>query len=300
MVRACRYTALEENWHLNPTTSTWIQYHAQGIYTVSKERIRDEILKALGYQKPSNFFRSLHTGGLLPDILPDLARGVGCEQNHFHGEDVWNHLLRSCDFSVSLTDNVLLRLATLTHDIAKPHTKSVDADNKVHFFKHEIVGASLMYEWMREYKFPNKDIEYVTKCVRFHQWRFEKNTKDQTIRRWLQAVGKDIWRDLIILRCADRKGNLKRAHKAMITRPMQELIDRAENIIATKQPIFKEDLAIDGNDLNDLGITPGKIYKDIFQSILSLVINEPHRNTKEELVKFVRKNYVNKIAESTN
>ena len=208
---------------------------------------------------------------------------------------VFDHLLRCLDASVNLTNNNLLRLATLCHDIAKPHTRSVDSDGRVHFYKHEVVGATVVYQWMRDLRFPKKDIEYVTKLVRHHQWRFEDNSKDKTIRKWLQAVGKDVWRDLITLRCADRKGNLKKAHLPMITKKMQELVDRAESILEAGNPIFKDDLAINGHHLKELGITPGKIYQDIFTACLALVINEPNRNTREDLEAFVRKNYVESI-----
>lgn len=293
MVRACRFTALwEEMPDIDLNTLEAIRNNAEKINTVSKERIRDEILKALAYPKPSNFFRTLDALGLLVHIFPDLKKGVGCEQNEYHAEPVFDHLLRCCDFSVGLTESILLRLAALTHDIAKPHTRSVDSNGSVHFYKHEIVGASLMYEWMREYKFSKKEIEYVTKLVRHHQWRFEDNTKDKTIRRWLQDVGKETWRDLVTLRMADRKGNLKKAHKPMVTQKMKELIERAEAIIAAGNPIFKEDLAINGHDLEDLGIPPGKEYKEIFRELLGLVINEPEKNTKEALTAFVQKHYV--------
>jgi poly(A) polymerase/tRNA nucleotidyltransferase (CCA-adding enzyme) len=294
MIRACRFTALGEDWSIHKDSEEAIKEHANDIKKVSKERIRDEILKGLAYDKPSNFFRALATTGLLIHIFPDLAKGIGCEQNEYHSECVFDHLLRCLDVSVSLTTDPLLRLACLVHDIAKPHTKSTDDDGRVHFYKHEIEGASLVYVWMRRYKFPKKDIEYVTKLVRHHQWRFEDNSKDKTIRHWLQEVGKDTWRDLITLRCADRKGNLKKADRPMITRKMRELMDKVDTIIKSGTPIFKEDLAIDGHTLRALGIPPGKIYKEIFSNILGIVVNDPTKNTEEWLSKYVSRNYVKK------
>jgi len=70
------------------------------------------------------------------------------------------------------------------------------------------------------------------------------------------------------------------------------LIERAQNIINAGDPIFNSDLAINGNDLKALGIKPGPIYKQIFQDAWALVINEPHRNTKEELLEIVRRKHV--------
>lgn len=291
IIRACRFTALGEGWNIRTTDFQAITDLKQGIHEISKERIRDEILKALAYDKPSNFFRTLHAAGLLAIIFPDLARGVGCEQNEHHAEPVFDHLLRCGDFSTTLTRNLLLRLACFTHDIAKPHTRSTGIDGRIHFYKHEVEGASVMYRWMREYRFSRKDIEYVTKLVRFHQWRFEDNSKDKTIRKWLQAVGKGTWRDLVTLRCADRKGNLKKADRPMITQKMRELMERAQNIIDSGAAIFKEDLAINGHDLKDLGVLPGKIYKEIFSNMLGIVISDPNKNNKVWLSEYVTRNY---------
>lgn len=291
MVRACRFTALGEDWKLHSSAHEAIHSHREYIRNISKERIRDEIVKGLMYPKPSNFFRALQSTELLEIIFPDLQKGVGVEQNEHHAEPVFDHLVRCLDFSVSLTDSPMLRLATLCHDIAKPHTRSVGPDGKVHFYKHEVVGATLMYNWMKEYKFSNSEIEYVSKLVRHHQWRFEKTSKDKTIRKWLNSVGKDVWRDLITLRCADRKGNLKKADLPMMTSHMLDLIARAERLIDTG-PVFQEDLAINGHDIKELGIKPGKIYKQIFTDMMGLVINEPSKNTREQLLEFVAKNYL--------
>lgn len=292
MIRACRFTALDEGWRIADNDRHALKVHAQSITEISKERIRDEIVKALGYDKPSNFFRALHTAGLLAIVFPDLEKGVGCAQNEYHAEPVFDHLVRCCDVSVDLTDNVMLRLAALTHDIAKPHTRSVDSDGRVHFYKHEVEGEYLMRAWMREYKFSRKDIEYVTKLVRHHQWRFNDNSKDITIRKFLNTVGRDVWRDLITLRCADRKGNLKKADRPMITWKMRQLMQKAQDIIDSGVPVFKEDLAINGHDLKRLGVKPGRVYQEIFSNMMGIVINDPSKNTREWLEKWVTKNYV--------
>ena len=291
MLRYCRFKAL--GFGDSALALDCIEIHAEKIKTISKERIRDEIIKALGYSKPSEFFRTMEKTGLLKYIFPDLARGVGCEQNVHHAEPVFDHLLRCLDSSVDLTDNVLLRLATLCHDIAKPHTKKI-INGDATFYKHEVVGASIIYNWMKDLKFTNKEIEYVVKLVRHHQWRFEDDTKDKTIRKWVQEVGKDVWRDLITLRCADRLGNLKKEGRPMITNKMRELMNKVEEMIASGVPIFKEDLAINGDDIKALGLPPSKIYKEIFSNILGIVVNDPSKNSKEWLSEFVVKNYINK------
>lgn len=88
-------------------------------------------------------------------------------------EDVFEHALLCVDHSVHLTDDPMLRLAALTHDIGKPHVLSVGGDGRTHFFKHEVEGASVVFNWMMETKFSRKEAERVSKLVRHHQFRME-------------------------------------------------------------------------------------------------------------------------------
>lgn len=296
MIRACRFLALGDDWKLE-TSDFWAihdmnKYNPELFDGISKERIRDEFIKALKYDKPSNFIRCLHDSKLLLRICRPLADAWGVEQNEYHDEEVFTHLLAALDAMCELSPSHLLRLAALTHDIGKPPTRSVADDGKVHFFRHEVEGASIIYNWMREYKFSTKQTEYVSKLVRHHQWRFEANSKDKTIRKWLQKVGPDCWRDLITLRMADRKGNFAKKHKPMMTSHMHDLVQKVEKILEAGDAIFREDLAIDGNDIKECGVPPGPVYKEIFANMLGIVIQDPERNTKDWLTNYIKKNYV--------
>lgn len=289
-IRACRFTALGEGWEISDFAKSHIRGLSPSIRLVSKERIRDEIFKALAYPKPSNFFRSLADCELLVHTMPLLHDAIGVDGGEYHDETVFDHLMYALDAAVSLTDDVLLRMAALLHDCGKPGTRTISGDGRAHFYKHEIQGMILADEWMKEYKFSNKERAYVTKLVRHHQWRFMPDSKDKTIRRWLRDVGQE-WKDLITLRTADRMGNLAKRGRSTVTKPMRELMERAQQIIDSGEPIFDGDLAINGNDFKDIGIPPGPIYGDIFKDIWSLVIKEPEKNTKEELLKVARRKY---------
>lgn len=291
MIRACRFTALDEGWEILFPAQRAIKKCAEEIKNVSKERIRDEFIKGLGYSRPGNFIRALHACKLLVCVCRPLADADGVEQNEYHDEEVLTHLLATLDAMSGLSTSPLLRLAALTHDIGKPSTISTDSDGRIHFFRHEVEGASIIYNWMREYKFSTKDTEYVSKLVRHHQWRFEENSRDKTIRKWLQKVGRDSWRDLITLRMADRRGNFAKKDKPMMTTHMFRLQARVQEILDRGDAVFKEDLKINGHDIKALGIPPGPLYKEIFANMLGIVMQDPERNTKEWLTNYVKKNY---------
>lgn len=289
MIRLCRFTALGPDWKLGPPPSQ-VRIHANNITKISKERIRDEILKALMYPKPSNFFRNLDACGLLRYIMPALADTIGVEQNQEHAEDVWNHCLRSLDASVELTDKPMLRLAALLHDVGKPPSKTTD-EKGIHFYSHEIIGTSIVYEWMKEHKFSKEDIEYVTLMIRHHMFRFTDNSTDKAVKKWLNKIGIHQWRDLITLRMCDRKGNLTKAHKPLVTKKMYDLMQTIQRILDHKEPTSRKDLAISGHDLIAMEYKPGKIFQEILDELVELILEDPANNTREILVKYVRENY---------
>jgi len=291
MVRACRLTALGEGWHIPESEKLAIKDHAHEINRISKEHTRDELLKALSYPNPENFIRALHDCKLLEHIIPPLHACIGVEGGTYHAENVYKHCTASLAASVKLTDNPLLRLAALLHDVGKATTVSTGQDGRTHFYRHEVEGAAIVYKWMQEYKFSKKETEYVSRMIRGHQFRFMEDSKISTIRKWLQKAGPE-WRDLITLRCADRRGNLAKKDKPMMTRYMKDLVSKAEAILSRHDALFREDLAINGDDLKELGIPSGPLFAEIFQNLLGIVITDPERNTREWQLEFVRRNYV--------
>lgn len=292
IIRACRFCALDTGWQRSRNTNTALWTYGEHANEISRERIRDELLKAMSYPNPGGFIRALDNVNLLRHVIPSVAAGVDVGQNEYHDETIYEHCVASLDAAAGLTDSPLLRLAALLHDVGKCITRSVATDGRVHFYRHEVEGASIAYKWLLATRFAKKEAEYISKLIRHHQWRFEKDSKDKTIRRWLQEVGKDTWRDLITLRCADRRGNFAKRDKPMMTRHMQNLVNKAERIIEESQALFREDLAISGHDLKELGVPPGPLFKEIFSNMLGIVIADPSRNDRTWLIGYVRKNYV--------
>jgi putative nucleotidyltransferase with HDIG domain len=293
MLRACRFTALGTDWHLEPKTLEAIKQNAQFLEYVSKERIRDEVLKSLAYPAPANFWRSVLECNLLPLVFPELTKAVGCVQNKHHSMDpVWDHILRCLEASVEIDVQCrpLFRLAVLLHDIGKPASKTGSGED-VHFYEHEVIGVPIASQWMTSLHFSKNDILYVTKLIRYHQFQFDDTTKLSSLRRWLRDVGKEIWEDLIMLRCCDRKGNLAKQHLPVMTREIRSLWEKISNIIANNDPIFIEDLAINGHDIIASGVEPGPRIRQIQKEILGIVWTEPKKNTREFLLSYVEKHH---------
>ena len=100
-------------------------------------------------------FDVARAGGLLPYVLPELAEGIGIEQNEFHAFDVYRHALATVD--ATPPGEVLLRIAALLHDVGKPRTKEGP-----HFYRHEIVGAEMVHGLLTRLRFPTQTIGRTT------------------------------------------------------------------------------------------------------------------------------------------
>ena len=194
MLRVARFaTKLGSGSNISDATIAACRANASKISSISKERIREEIEKALTYDNAGNMFRWMQSLGLLEYIIPDLHRGVSSLQNKEHAfSSVFDHLCRCVDACKGKKYTPMLKLATLFHDVAKPHTRKV-IDGDATFHNHEVVGASLVYNWMKEYKFSTSDIQYVVKMVRHHQWRMYSDRIKLTCRDcgWKKEFDKD-------------------------------------------------------------------------------------------------------------
>src|SRR4029453_11469658 len=60
------------------------------------------------------------------------------------------------------------RLAALFHDVGNPKTPSYRKGKGVSFHHHEVVGARMTRERMQALRYPNDDIDAVTRLVDLH------------------------------------------------------------------------------------------------------------------------------------
>jgi len=84
---------------------------------VSWERVRDEVDKILGSNKPSLGFHLMEKTGLLNLFIPELSTCRGIEQKGFHDFDVLDHSLLACDYAAMKNYSNDVRLASLFHDV---------------------------------------------------------------------------------------------------------------------------------------------------------------------------------------
>lgn len=261
---------------------------------ISMERIRDEFMKMLkNSPKPSVGIELMRKTGLLQLFLPELLEGYGLEQKLFHADDVYWHLLHSCDVA---TDSV--KLAALFHDIGKPRK---DMGNG-HFYGHDVEGENMTREIMTRMRFSKAEVERTCALVRNHMFFFpyvsegmteeeanrinEKAWTDSAVRRFIARVGEENVEDLFALRVADASANPKTAFNETEI----QLLQRRISEVRQKDMALKiTDLKIDGEDLIAAGVPKGPEVGRILNALLEKVLDDPMVNTKERLLEEVEK-----------
>lgn len=248
---------------------------------IAKERIREEFIKILMSDNPMMGLNLCRKLALIKYIAPELEEGIGVDQNKAHSYDVWEHTLRSLQHSASKKWPLDVRLAVLFHDIGKPHTKQWSAEKKDWTFHgHDVVGAKVTVKSMARLRFSKKEIDKISKLVRWHM--FFSDTEQITlsaVRRMVSRVGvENIW-DLMKVRMCDRIGTGVPKESPYRLRKYQSMIEEA-----MRDPVSVSMLKIGGQEImNITGLQPGPKIGFILNALLQKVLEDPSNNAKENL-----------------
>ncbi len=287
MLRAVRFSS-ELDFEIERGTFEAIRKNSKLLEFVSQERIRDELEKIILSDKPSEGIELLRESGLLKYIIPELELGVGVSQNHHHIYTIYEHCLLSLKYCPS--KKLEVRLASLLHDIAKPQTKSGTGPNST-FYNHDFVGAKFSRKILKRLKFPGKIVDKISLLVKNHMFYYNVDEVSEAgVRRLIRRTGKENLKDLMDLRIADRLGSGVPKAKPYKLRHLEYLIEKV-----SKDPISPKMLKVNGQDIiKILDIEPSPKIGAILKVLLSEVIEDPLKNTKEYLEKRVRE--LNKLS----
>ncbi len=277
MLRAVQFAA-RLNFTIEPQTYQSICDYARLIETVSAERIAEELNKLLvKADKPSVGFRLMQSTGMLQFVLPELQRTVGCDQpGPYHAWPVFEHTIYTVD---AAPKRLLVRMACLFHDIAKPQAKRLTDEGGATFYGHETFGARITRNALERLRYSHDFIDDVVTLVDRHM--FTSDVSDKGLRRLIRKTGLELIYDLLDLRRADVVGQGKGGR----TDDVDELEQRIREEIAKKPPFGFSDLAVNGNDLmREFNLQPGKTVGDILNHLLETVLDYPDKNDYKTLM----------------
>lgn len=282
MMRAVRLkTTLGEGWTIEEKTKQAIKDNAPLLQKISKERIRDELVKIINNENAAQGIESLRNKRLLTYIIPELEEGFEVGQNKHHVYDCYKHNLECLNYSAKKGFNFHVRMASLLHDIGKPRAKRGEGINST-FYNHEIIGAQMTEKVLDRLRFSKKDIIKITNLVRYHLFYYNVDeVGEASVRRLIKNVGLESVEELLQLRMADRIGSGCPKAEPYKLRHLKYMIEKV-----SKDPVSVKMLKINGQEVMDtLKIKPSPTVGMILDILLEDVLKEPKNNTKAYLKK---------------
>lgn len=281
MMRCVRFSA-QFGYGIEEETKRAAFELAGNLRSVSAERIRVELVKLLVSPHP-DYLRTAYELGITKIMLPEFDVCMETPQhNPHHCYSVGEHTLES--LKIVRADKVL-RLTMLLHDIGKPLTKTTDENGKDHFKKHPGESARLAKEILRRLKFDNDTMRKVCRLVEYHDWSIdlEDNVKTAAVRRLIAKIGEDAFPDMFEVNRADMlaQSMYLRAEKQAKQERLEAIY---QEIMENKECLSLKELAVNGGDLLERGLKPGKELGEILQRMLADVLEDPAHNKKEYLL----------------
>jgi len=280
MLRAVRLVA-ELGFGIEGATAGAIKDNSHHLKSVSRERVRDELVRILNSKEPMNALVLAQTLGILEYIGPDLIRGIGVEQNQAHSYDVFGHLMRTMQHAADKGWGADIRLAGLFHDISKPETRRWSEEKKDWTFHgHEVVGARVTKKALEDLRFSRETIEKVVKLVRWHMFFSDpEQITLSAVRRLITNVGEEnIW-DLLNLRICDRIGTGRPKEQPFRFRKYKAMVEQA-----LRDPISVAMLKTSGTRLMEVfRVEPGPKIGYALHALLEEVLDDPKKNTEAYL-----------------
>ena len=252
---------------------------------ISFERINSEFMKIIE-SSSSHHARMLllEFEDVLATFIPEFKSTFGFEQNNpYHRYPVYEHILtvlKEC------TDtDIITKLVAFFHDIGKPHCYQDDKNGIRHFKGHGKISADMTDVIMRRLKFDNDTRDKVVQLVYYHDASFEVGKK--YVRRWLNKIGVDQFKRLLVLRRADIMGQSELNRDERLQK-----LDAAkvclEEVLKEKPAFSVKDLEIDGKDVMKYMLMdecPEVGYW--LKHILKMVIDGDLQNNRDDLIHYM-------------
>ncbi len=305
LLRAVRLAA-ELGFSIESRTEALIRRDASLVAGVAGERVREELLRLLAVAQSRQFLPYLDEMGLLTALIPELVQMKGVEQPKEHCWDVFDHsiqtvaavdfLLRKGDWeyagdealevvpwsavlaehfeqevSHGSTRRLMLKLAALLHDIAKPETKAIDATGRMRFLGHPQEGAPVAADILERLRFSAREMKLVEAMVRHHlrpqQMSQTGLPTSRAVYRYFRDTG-DAGIDILFLSLADHLAT--RGHQLDLA-AWQEHAQTVEYVLAQRlQPesTVVPPKLVDGHDLiNTFGMSPGPEIGELLEAV---------------------------------
>ena len=247
---------------------------------LSRERVREELTKLLCGPQAEQVLREY--GEVVFLVLPELSPMKGCAQETpYHCFDVWEHTLHALAHA---PQEPSLKWAVLLHDTGKPGKKTYSPDGVAHFYGHPPESGKIARQVLERLRFSNRQREEIAALVDHHEDKLPLG--EAHLKKLLGQYGQQFVRRLLDLMEADMSAKAPGIFQRRLP-DVEESRRRVREILARGDCLTLKDMALDGGDLQAMGIPPGPRMGALLNRLLEAVWAGQVENDKEALKQFV-------------
>ena len=258
ILRVLRFAAVL-GFEIEPETWRAVTAQAGALAHLSRERVRDEWLKALAAAAPGSAMRLWSQAGVLGEVWPELASLTDAELGGLDDLDLAYEAYGAHGAyeanqarTAGAADPVLVTAAALCQAGA---------------------GPDAAWAAVQRLRFSHQDGARVRAVVAALADPLPEPAQPRDVRRWL-ARHRPVARDAIaVSEPRGRRPDLRAAVRA---------VEAAGDALSLRE------LAVTGEDLKAAGVPAGKGMGDVLRRLLEEVLDEPARNTREALLRRAR------------
>jgi len=185
ILRAFRFQS-QLGFNIDNSTYLAIERGAFRVMYLSEERIQQEMDKLLTGEFVIKALSGMMDARVLNFFIPELYPLKNLHQEgEYQHKDVWRHTLKVVE---NAPNEETLRWAVLLHDIGKPYVKMEDKE-KIHFYRHEELGAKMAHSILSRLKFPNSQREEISFLIAKHMRAnlYTPEWTDSAVRRFIKS-----------------------------------------------------------------------------------------------------------------
>lgn len=325
LLRAVRLTS-ELDFKIDGQTEDLIRDFSRLIASVPGERTREELLRLLALPGAGGKLFYLEQLGLLTAIFPELIPARGVTQPLMHVWDVFEHSIHTVaalefllgegnwefqdkkildvvpwsdeirqhfdqDVSHGSTRRSLLKLSALLHDIAKPQTKSVEEDGRVHFLGHPQEGAEAAARLLERLRFSTRESKFIELLIKYHLRPTQMSQEGLPSRRAIYRYFRDTDEagiDIMFLNLADHLASRGASLDLAQWAEHAHIVEYVINKRFEEQDLRAPQNLIDGHEvMQAFGLRPGPRIGELLEAVRE-ALAAGEIGTKEEALDYLR------------
>ena len=283
ILRALRLSS-EHDFEIEAQTFSAMLAEKERLRLVARERIFCEFCRLLQGRAVE---RVLLEGREIFAVLVERMRESFDFEHRsvYHLYDVYTHTAKV----VSAVENDLpLRLAAFYHDLGKPSVATEGEDGHRHFKCHAAESLVIAGESLERFAASRAIRDEVLFLIRHHDAVLTPSEKGA--RRALSRYGAERTEKLIALQLADAASHAE----PHATKKREELLlfsDFVSRELAREGALSLRTLAVNGEDLKKLGVSPSREMGELLSALLDAVVEGEAENDREALLRLAEKRW---------